>query len=169
MLALLTTTLVLAFPALVLTAAASDAISFTIPNWIPLGLLAVFPLAALATGLPLHAIGLHFALAAGVLVIGMVLFATRVLGGGDAKLIAAVALWLGWPSSVTFLLVAGLAGGVLAVTLLAMRSPAVLPVVLLGPRWFARLADKEQGVPYAVAIAVGALAAFGASPLATGL
>ncbi|TAJ69045.1 MAG: pilus assembly protein CpaA [Phenylobacterium sp.] len=166
MLALLAAVLVLLFPALVLAAAFSDAISFTIPNWISLALLALFPVAGLAVGLPLSTLGLHLAIGVAALLAGMVMFALRWMGGGDAKLIAAAALWLGWPALTTFVLGTAVAGGGLAILLLSLRSANLRPIVALGPRWVNRLADGEQGIPYGLAIAIGALTAFASSPFA---
>jgi prepilin peptidase CpaA len=159
----------LAFPALVLVAAGKDALSFTIPNWISLALVGVFPVAALAVGLPLSQVGLHAGVGAAVLVAGVAAFALRWLGGGDAKLMAAVALWLGWPALTTFLTGAAISGGALALVLLTLRSAALRPLVLMGPSWVNRLAEPGEGVPYGVAIAVGALAAFPQTPFAAGL
>jgi prepilin peptidase CpaA len=169
MLLLLAAALALSFPVLVLFAAGRDALSFTIPNWIPLTLLAVFPAAALMAGAPLPTLGLHAGIGVAALLVGMGMFALRWVGGGDAKLAAAVALWLGWPALVTFVLAAALTGGVLAAALLLLRSAVLRPVVLMGPAWVTRLAEPGEGVPYGVAIAVGALAAFPASPLAAAL
>lgn len=169
MLPFLAAALVLVFPALVLVGALKDALSFTIPNWISLAMLAAFPLAALAGGLSLTAIGLHLGVGAIALVIGMAMFAFRWIGGGDAKLAAAAVLWLGWPAALSFGVYAALAGGALALALLALRSAALRPVVLGGPKWMIRLAEPGEGVPYGVALAIGALAAFPASPLATAL
>jgi prepilin peptidase CpaA len=166
---LLINLLALAFPALVLFAAAKDATTFTIPNWIPLALVAVFPAAAFAAGVPLTTLGLDVAIGTGVLVAGMVMFALRWLGGGDAKLFGAAALWLGWPALVTFGLTAAMMGGALAVMLVSLRSGPLRPMVLLGPRWVVRLAEPGEGVPYGVAIAAGALAAFPATPFGAAL
>lgn len=164
---LIATAAVLAFPALVLFAAARDVASFTIPNAIPLALAAVFPLAALAAGLPMPAAGVHLAVGFGVLVAGVVMFALRWLGGGDAKLFAAVALWVGWSALPTFLLGAAMTGGLLAAVLLLLRSAALRHFVLAGPRFLVRLAEPGEGVPYGVAIAAGALAAFPLTPFAS--
>jgi len=161
----LQTLLLLIFPALVIAAAVRDLTSFTIPNTLPLALIVAFPVAALALGLPLSAIGLGFAVGAAALVVGMGMFAARWIGGGDAKLFAAAALWLGLPGLMTYLLITGVAGGVLAVSLLALRSTPVRAVMPAGPAWFARLAQPGENVPYGVAIAVGALAAFPATAL----
>lgn len=164
MLALLAAALAICFLALVLSAAFSDAITFTIPNWIPLALLALFPVAGLAAGVPLPTLGLHFAVGFGALVIGVGMFAMGWMGGGDAKLIAAAALWLGPAALLNFVLVTAVTGGGLAMLLLMLRSPAFRPVVVLGPQWVNRLADSDRGIPYGVAITAGTLAAFSISP-----
>jgi prepilin peptidase CpaA len=169
MLTLLVAALVICFPALVMTAAVSDATSFTIPNWISLALLALFPLAGLAVGVPLPAMGVHLALGVGALVIGAGMFAMGWMGGGDAKLIAAAALWLGPAALPSFVLGTAMTGGGLAMVLLLLRSPAFRPMVVLGPRWVNRLADADQGIPYGVAIAAGTLAAFSISPFGASL
>jgi prepilin peptidase CpaA len=166
---LLINLLALAFPALVLFAAAKDATTFTIPNWISLVLVALFPAAAFAAGVPLRTVGLDVAIGVTVLAVGMVTFALRWLGGGDVKLFAASALWLGWPALVNFGLTAALTGGGLALLLVTVRSSALRPMVLLGPRWVVRLAEPGEDVPYGVAIAAGALAAFPETPFGAGL
>jgi prepilin peptidase CpaA len=150
---------VLAFPALVLTAALRDALSYRIPNWIPLALAATFPLAALAAGAPLASLPLNLGVGVAALLAGMAMFALRWMGGGDAKLIAAAALWLGWPAVVVFLAAGAIAGGVLALVLISLRSAALRSLLLMGPGWLHRLAEPGEGVPYGVAIAIGALAA----------
>jgi prepilin peptidase CpaA len=165
MIHLLQTLLLVIFPALVIVAALHDATSYTIPNWIPLSLVAAFPVVALVVGLPLQAIEQQAAIGAAALVVGMGMFAARWIGGGDAKLFAAAALWLGWPATVTFLGITGLAGGALAVGLLGLRSTFVRPYMPAGPAWLARLVEPGQNVPYGVAIAIGALVAFPASAL----
>ena len=156
------------FVALVLTAGFRDALSFTIPNWISLCLATAFPLAALAVGMSWPVMGLNLGIGAAALIAGMLLFALGWIGGGDAKLLAAVALWLGWPATTTFLVATAITGGTLAVLLISVRSTQLRPLILLGPRWVARLAEPGEGVPYGVAIAAGACAAlpmtlFGAS------
>jgi prepilin peptidase CpaA len=156
--------LVLAFPALVAVGGLRDLTSYLIPNWISLALVAAFIPAALALGLPMSEIALCAGLGAGALVAGMVMFALGWIGGGDAKLFAASALWLGWPACLSYVAFTGLAGGGLALALIGLRSGWVRPFLAGGPRWFGRLTDPAEGVPYGVAIAFGALAAFPASP-----
>ena len=158
----------LIFPALVILAGLRDMVSYTIPNWISLALLGGFPLAALTLGLGPTALGLHLAIGVAALLAGMAMFGLGWIGGGDAKLFAAAALWLGWPAVGTFLVVTGLAGGALATGLLMLRGPLLRPFVMTGPPWFLRLAEPGENVPYGLAIAVGGLAAFPAATLVQG-
>ena len=123
----------LVFLGLILTAAVEDALSFTIPNWISLALLAAFPLAALTVGMPLASAAMNLGVGAAALAAGMGMFALRWVGGGDAKLLAAVCLWLGLPALGLFLLATALAGGALAILLLTLRSDQLRPLILLGP------------------------------------
>jgi prepilin peptidase CpaA len=160
---------VLIFPALMLTAAASDALTFRIPNWISLALIAAFPVAALVTGMSWSAAGLSLGVGAAALVIGMILWALHWIGGGDAKLFAAGALWMGWPTAVVFAVSGMIAGGVLALIVIGLRSPPVRAVLLLGPRWVARLTDPGEGIPYGIAICLGGLIGFAQSHYATTL
>jgi prepilin peptidase CpaA len=162
---LLQAVLLAVFPAMTIVAALRDATSYTIPNWISGLLILGFPVAALALGLPLASLGVHAGAGAIALVAGMAMFALGWIGGGDAKLFAAAGLWLGWPAGVTFILVTAVTGGGLAVALLGLRSIWLRPYVQGGPAWFGRLATPGENVPYGVAIAVGALAAFPASDL----
>ncbi|MBV9511494.1 MAG: prepilin peptidase [Caulobacteraceae bacterium] len=148
------------FPALVIIAAMTDAVSFTIPNRISLLLLAVYVPVCLLLDRPVAEIGVEAAVGLAALLLGMGMFAAGWIGGGDAKLFAVSALWLGWAGLPVFLLVTALAGGVLAVLLLNARSAAMKPYFRGAPAWFARLVTPGAGVPYGVAIAAGALTAF---------
>jgi len=154
------TALILVFPALVILAALRDVVSYTIPNWISLALAAAFVPAALAAGLSLPMAGAHLGVGLIALVLGMGMFAAGWIGGGDAKLFAAAGLWLGWPAATTYLAVTGIAGGALATLLLTLRSGWLRAYMPAGPAWFARLSEPGENVPYGVAIAIGALAAF---------
>jgi len=153
------------FAGLVIVAALKDLASFTIPNWISAALALGFAPAALAAGVPVGEIGLSLAVGLGVLVLGVIMFALGWIGGGDAKLMTAAALWLGLKGLAPFALYTGLAGGALAVSLLALRSAWLRPMAHAGPAWARRLATPGEAAPYGVAIAVGALAAFAMHPL----
>ena len=159
-----------AFAGLVIVAALRDASSFTIPNWISIALAGLFVPAALLLGMSPMAIGIGLLSGAVMLMVGMGMFAMGWIGGGDAKLLAASAMWIGWPSMVTFILVTSLAGGALALLLLAARSSALQVYAARAPQWVTRLMTPGAAAPYGVAIAIGALVAFPASSLiATGI
>lgn len=169
MLSFLVPALAAAFAGLVLFGAVRDLVSYTIPNWVSLALIALFPVAALAAGLSLSAIGLHLGIGAAVLVAAMAMFALRWIGGGDAKMFAAAALWMGWPQVLDFVLWTAITGGVLAAALMSLRQPAFRPMVLSGPPWLIKLSEPGGAAPYGVAIATGALVALPQSALLSGL
>ena len=146
----------------VLWAALKDATTYTIPNRISIILALAFPPAALALGLTPAAIGLCVLVGFAALCAGIAMFAVGWVGGGDAKLFAASALWLGLPALGSFLAWTAVAGGALAVALLLARKSPVVGLVQ-GPAWFGRLLEPNGDVPYGLAIAFGALAAFPAS------
>ncbi len=152
------------FPVLVIIAALTDMVSFTIPNRITVLLALCFAPAALSVGQPLGEIGVNLAVGAAALVAAVAMFAARWIGGGDAKLFAACAFWLGWPAILPFLMWTSLAGGVLALALLWSRKlTATMPA--LGPPGLGRLMKVGGDVPYGLAIAAGALIAFPSSAL----
>jgi prepilin peptidase CpaA len=153
------------FAILVIGAAVRDLATFTIPNWISLALMLAFAPAALMAGVSLADIGVGFAVGAGVLALGAGMFALGWIGGGDAKLMASAALWIGLRGLAPFAVYTALAGGLLALGLLALRSAWLAPIVNAGPAWSKRLATPGESAPYGVAIAVGALAAFAVHPL----
>jgi prepilin peptidase CpaA len=149
--------LLVAVPALLAFAAASDLVSMTISNRIPIALAAGFAVAALWTGMDAAAIGMHVAAGSLVLLVGFGLFAARVIGGGDAKLAAAIALWIGFPHLMTWTMATAVIGGLLALILLAMRGMP-LPETLARQDWMRRLHDPRCGVPYGIALSFAALA-----------
>lgn len=153
------------FPAMVIVAGLYDITTFTIPNWISIALGLAFIPAAFLTGSSWTEVGLCLAVGLGCFVLGVGMFAMNWIGGGDAKLMAAAGLWLGWPEVIRYLVFTGLAGGVLAVSLLALRSAWLRRYAAAGPTWMGRLATPGGSAPYGVAIAVGALAVFPFSPL----
>lgn len=146
----------LLFPALMAFAAVSDLLTMTISNRVSLALVAGFLLLAVASGMPMHDILMHFAAGATVLVIAFGCFAMGWVGGGDAKTAAAASLWFGFAHLLNYLLYASLFGGALTLLLLQFRQWP-LPVALTGQPWLVRLHAKETGIPYGIALAIGAL------------
>lgn len=153
---------VVALPATLIAAAAWDLTSFKIPNIFPLILIALFvAFAAIAAltppGMSLADIGWHAAAMGVGLMAGMLFFALGWIGGGDAKLFAAVCLWLGWDSLLQYIVYASIFGGVLTLGLILLRG-VPLPAVLHGHAWLARLTDPRAGIPYGVALSAAAIA-----------
>ena len=160
--------LVAVFPLLVIVAALKDVTSFIIPNWLTIAIAVAFYPAALAAGASLGAIGLATAVGVAALLVGMGMYYAGWMGGGDAKLLAGCALWMGWPAVLPFLLATALAGGALALILMQMRSNLLKPYLQRGPAWMGRLIEASDA-PYGLAIAAGALVILPRSPLVTGL
>ena len=148
--------LVLAFCGLMVFAAISDTIRYIIPNWIPAAIALLFPLAAFAAGFGWALTGMHLLAGFTALLIGMALFASGAVGGGDAKLFAAASLWFGWPGAGVFLAYSALAGGVLALILILGRR--IAPATPLPAGWIEKSPFKQGApAPYGVALAAGAL------------
>ncbi|WP_181701408.1 A24 family peptidase [Chthonobacter albigriseus] len=150
---------IFAFPVLAAYSAASDLLTMQIPNRISLILIACFLLAAALSGLDLTTIGLHVAVAVGTLVVTFILFAIGQIGGGDAKLAAAIALWMGPEHVFPFLVYTSVFGGLLTLGFLGFRSMA-LPMFALREPWIARLHEKGMGIPYGIALCIGGLLIF---------
>ena len=146
----------LLFPALMAFAAASDLFTMTISNRVSLALVAGFLVLALPGGMSLHDLLLHFGAGAAILAVTFGCFAMGWMGGGDAKVAASAALWFGFGHLMNYLVYASLFGGVLTLLLLQFRQWP-LPYGLAGQAWLLRLHAKESGIPYGIALAIGAL------------
>jgi len=146
----------LIFPLLMAFAASSDLFTMRISNALVLVLTMAFFALAFFVGLPLPEIGMHLACAALVLVFAFSFFAFGWIGGGDAKLIAATTLWLGFGTMLPYLIYASLLGGALTLLLLAARRWP-LPERLRHVQWIDRLHDTKTGVPYGIALAIAGI------------
>ena len=114
----------------------------------PLVLAGAFALAALAIGMPLVAVAGHLAVGVAVLAAGFCLFRLGLMGGGDAKLMAASVLWFGLgPPALAYLVETSLLGGVLTLGLLALRGSVLAPLMSCKPA-LSHLVDPRAGVPY---------------------
>ena len=144
------------FPALMGLSASMDLLTMTIPNRIPLALVLGYLVLAAIVGLPLLTV--LFALSCGlaILAVTFAMFSLRWIGGGDAKLAAATALWMGWSSILDYSVAAAICGGLLTLGLLAART-APLPSMLARRPWIARLHDRDSDVPYGIALAAAEL------------
>lgn len=157
--------IVLLIPPLCLaTAALTDFLEMKIPNRIPLFLALCFVIVLPFSGLTLPEIAWHIAAAMIVFAACFALFALNVMGGGDAKILSAAALWFGFNASLfEFLVFTGYLGGLLTIA-----------VILLRANWdkFATVGMKlpqtlmvAKKIPYAIAIGAAGLIAYPSSPL----
>ena len=141
----LTEFLLLGLAAILVIAAVIDVRTFTISNRLYLTVALLAPLYWLAAAVPLWPdVGMQLAAGAGVFVLFAGAFYLGMMGGGDVKLAAALALWFSPQSTIKFLVLTSLAGGVLTLGVLAWH----------------RIQRREgrPEVPYGVAIAFGGLA-----------
>ena len=129
---------------LLVVAAVIDVRTFTISNRLNLAVALMAPLYWWSAHLPLWPdIGIQVAIAAGVFALLAVAFYTGMMGGGDVKLAAALALWFSPQSTLRFLVFMSIAGG-------------LLTLVVVGLHRLKKKPGKPE-VPYGVAIAVGGL------------
>jgi prepilin peptidase CpaA len=154
------------FFGLCLIAALHDIHSLTIPNWLNLGLAGLFVPAALVSGLPIELLGGHLLSGALAFVIAFGLFAFRIFGGGDAKMIPGVVLWMGPFAAIPFVYWMAIVGGGCALLVLMVRR--LVPVEAV-PGFMRAPFQPKAGVPYGVAIAGGAVLAGNASPMLAAL
>jgi prepilin peptidase CpaA len=152
-----------AFACALVYAAVSDTLTFEVPNFVSVGLVAVFAATA-PFYLTLGLIGWHAAVGLAVLAVGFGLFAFGILGGADAKVLAAAALWFGWPAVYDFVVLVALFGGALTLILTVFRRIRLSPR-LLARRWLARLHDTTEGLPYCLAIGPAGLISMTQLPL----
>jgi prepilin peptidase CpaA len=160
--------LLLVFPLAMAFAGTMDLLTYTIPNRISLALVAGFLLAAPLAGMPWHNFFAHLGAGFTMLVVGMAMFSLGWVGGGDAKLLAAAALWLGFGSLVPYLAWTAVIGGNLAIMLLLYRRYFPLPWAAKLP-WAARLHDSREGIPYGVALAAAGLLVYPSVPWVSAL
>ena len=130
---------------LLVVAAVIDVRTFTISNWLNGAVALMAPLYWWSIGLPLWPdAAIQGAVAAAVFVVLAATFYLGMMGGGDVKLAAALALWFSPIGTLRFLVFMSIAGGILTVVVMVAH----------------RLRSKEgkPEIPYGVAIAIGALA-----------
>ena len=137
----------LLFPALMAFAAASDLFTMTISNRVSLALVAGFLVLRCWAAWACRT-AVAFGAGAAILAVAFTCFAMGWMGGGDAKVAAAVALWFGFDHLMDFLIYASLFGGALTLLLLQFRQWP-LPYLLTGQAWLLRLHDKQTESPTA--------------------
>lgn len=147
------------FCGFVLYAAFTDIISFTISNKLNLAFTLSFLIFIIPLGLSPQQILSHFIVGAIAFGIGILLFYFGVWGGGDAKLIAPIGLWLGASSMYLFVFYTAIFGGIIALFLIVGRRLAKKFGLPKKPKWLRQMLRGTAAVPYGVALCFGALVA----------
>ena len=146
----------LLFPALMAFAAASDLLTMTISNRVSLALAAGFLALALLSGMGFTTSSRIWAR---VLSFSRWLLPALPWAGSAARMPRsrpAAALWFGFGHLLNYLVYASLFGGALTLLLIQFRQWP-LPYPFTGQAWLLKLHAKESGIPYGIALAIGAL------------
>jgi prepilin peptidase CpaA len=144
------------FPLAMIYAGAMDLFTLKIRNKLVLAIAGAWLLLAPLAGFSLVELGWSVGGAALAFACMLGLFALGWIGGGDAKLAAAAALWFQPQETLLFFIYTALLGGVLTLIILQLRA-RMLPVTLGRVPWIAQLHDSKTGVPYGAAMAPAAL------------
>ena len=148
------------FPLTMAYMAISDFRTLHIPNWASVFVAAAFLPQALLGGMEPSALALHYGTGLALLIGGALLFWRGLIGGGDAKMLAAGGVWFGAGGLAAYLILVSLLGGALAIAVLVMgKLPTPKPARLDGN------AAEGRAVPYGVAIGLAAIILFSRNPL----
>lgn len=145
--------LAMLFAVLLTLAALEDVWRLRISNWICAAIIVTAFAAVIVAG-PVADLWQNVVVFAGLLAVGTPLFAYGKMGGGDVKLLAATGLWFDLAGAGRMIVAVMLAGGVVAIFVLMLRAI----------KWSQEQRDRiailrvKGGIPYGVAIAIGALA-----------
>ena len=161
----------IAFVGLLLFAAGCDVSRFVIPNTVSVAIVAVFVVALVASPLEFAWLDQMGALAL-VFAVGWALFTMGLVGGGDVKLMAAIAPWYGLSVLPSQLAYVAISGGLLALTLVGLRAvtPRIAAAAARRPDVrLPRVLTAGEPMPYGVAIACGTVLAIQKTPLLAAL
>lgn len=148
-----------------IASAISDFKSMTIPNIYAAGIALAFVPAFAADALTGNGVEFfaswHSHLLAAVIIFAatFALFSFKVMGAGDSKMCSAVALWCGLGGLAPFLFYMAIIGAVLGLTTKLLNKKTMVANPASGS-WIGRSQAGEMGVPYGIAICLGAIIAF---------
>jgi prepilin peptidase CpaA len=153
---IVTAAALLAFPLLLLLAATFDVTTMTIPNRLNTMIALLFLPAAVTAGFGVWDLAFHLLTAGAVIALCFGMFALNLIGGGDAKLAAAISVWLDPWLVLQWVLWSAVYGGALTIIILLFRMLPLRTFVARSP-WLAQLHNWKSGVPYGVALAAAGL------------
>ena len=136
--------LLCALGVLLIAASVTDLRERIISNRLNLTIAAMAPLWWIANGLPIWpGMAMQLVLALAVFALFATLFAMGCMGGGDVKLLGALALWFPWSAVLSMLMIMAILGGVVTI------------VTVVHHRMTRRLGQPQ--IPYGIAISLAAL------------
>ena len=152
------------FPALALFAALHDFRHYRIPNWLNLAIFGSFFPVALIAGMPWEVFLWHLAafgaVFAAMFIVYLALPSSK-FGGGDAKMISAVAIWIDWEHLLEYGIMVALAGGALAAIMWLWRALQIeYGVWMQGDVTLRKVMSYNVKLPYGAAIAAGGIYAY---------
>jgi len=156
--------------ALLVLAAIFDIWKYIIPNVLSVALIGLFVVVAAASPFPINWWS-HLGAAAAFFAVGIALYAFKILGAGDIKLITSVSLFAGFEQLPVLILGVALAGGALSLFLIVLRRILVSVLVFLKASdntTLPRILLVGEAVPYGVGIAAGAIWMSSSLPLLSG-
>lgn len=161
---MVTAAILVIFPLCMAMAACSDLLTMTIPNRVSVILIASFLMLAPFAGLSLQDVLMHLAGGGLVFAVCFALFAFGIMGGGDAKVLAASALWFGLNQSLLFYIIyVSMFGGLLSMAIISMHFQHNLIIAYGIP--MPRTLMYKKKIPYGIAIGAAAFVAYPSSPL----
>lgn len=139
-------------------AAITDIRRLEIDNWVSLGVAGLFILYGLLTPVLWVA---HIVVMIFVLLLGLVLMRTNIMGGGDVKLITVLSLWAGITHLPLLMISISVAGALVALATIALQKENIIPLKFIskstGLAWIDQARNGGSTVAYGIAIAIGAL------------
>jgi prepilin peptidase CpaA len=162
---MLVAAILVVFPFCMVFSAVSDTLSMTIANRVPLILLGTFAIVAPLTGMEWTVFGWHLIAGVMVLAVTFAMFAIGAMGGGDAKLLAATAVWMGFGTLlVQYLVASAFIGGLLTLLILSYRA-SPLSSMTSQNLFLRNFVHESKGIPYGIALGIAGLVVYPMTPL----
>ena len=152
------------YPLCLVYGVASDIRRLIIPNGTCILIAVMFLPTALLSNMAFADMAGHYGTGVGFLVVGIALFSRDLIGGGDAKLLAAVGVWVGPGDLWGYIGLVAVLGGILAGVILLAQKLQGTSILLSRIPWLRNKDAKTQPTPYGVAIGLAAVYLFLQNP-----
>lgn len=150
---------VLFYVGFLIAAMVGDVRKFRITNRLNISFAACFFVFAILLGMEWKLILGHAAIGAIAFAVCFAIFFAGLIGGGDVKLVAATALWLGGAPMYNYVMLSAVLGGLVGIVLIAARFIARRIGLPKKPRWLRGILRRKSHMPYGVALGLGGILA----------